>query len=53
MSTAVFVGEMIEAGEDMENKEIGEKLNLPKKQLASDVSIFFYEREQRRVDRLS
>jgi len=39
------------AAEDMENKEIGEKLNLPRKTVSKWRKRFFYEREKGLVDR--
>ena len=39
------------AAEGMENKEIGEKLNLPRKTVSKWRKRFFYEREKGLVDR--
>ena len=42
---------IIMAAEGMENKEIGEKLNLPRKTVSKWRKRFFYEREKGLVDR--
>lgn len=39
------------AAEDMENKEIGKKLNLPRKTVSKWRKRFFYERKQGLVDK--
>jgi len=42
---------IILAAEDMENKEIGEKLNLPRKTVSKWSKRFFYERGKCLVDK--
>jgi CRP-like cAMP-binding protein len=42
---------ILSAAEGMENEEIGEKLNLPRKTVSKWRKRFFYEREQGLVDK--